>query len=119
VPLLGKNAKVIVIGEEPAPGAAAKGTTFGVSHHSDDLLREARDLRARGMEAEGQRVLDDELERLQAGTNRSAEAHVLRNQGNFAQDRGRYRQRSSSTNSVPIHRSRQTKYSPEFPRKRS
>jgi eukaryotic-like serine/threonine-protein kinase len=89
VPLLGKNAKVIVIGEEPAPGAAAKGTTFGVSHHSDDLLREARDLRARGMEAEGQRVLDDELERVQAGTNRSAEAHVLRNQGNFAQDRGR------------------------------
>ncbi len=89
VPLLGKNAKVIVIGEEPAPGAPVKGTTFGVSHHSDDLLREARDLRARGMEAEGQRVLDDELERVQAGANRNAEAHVLRNQGNFAQDRGK------------------------------
>ncbi|MDP1920585.1 MAG: protein kinase [Myxococcales bacterium] len=91
VPLLGKNAKVIVIGEEPAPGAPVKGSTFGVAHHSDDLLREARDLRARGMEAEGQRVLDDELERVQAGSNRSAEAHVLRNQGNFAQDRGKCR----------------------------
>ncbi len=87
-PVFGKNAKFITVMPD-APAPASTSTTFGVAHHSDDALREARELRARGLEGQAQRLLDDELERAQAGQDRSAEAYVWRNLGSFANDQNK------------------------------
>ncbi|MCU0696372.1 MAG: tetratricopeptide repeat-containing serine/threonine protein kinase [Myxococcaceae bacterium] len=95
-PVLGPNAKVIVVGDAPAPVGGAMSpmpapprSSFGVVNPGDDVLREARERRARGDSAGALQMMQEELERTQAGQNRAAEAHALRNMANFQLDLGR------------------------------
>ncbi|MDX2010166.1 MAG: serine/threonine-protein kinase [Myxococcaceae bacterium] len=95
-PVLGPNAKVIVVGDAPSPGVSAVSplpatprSSFGVVNPGDDVLREARERRARGDSAGAVQLMQEELERAQAGQNRAAEAHALRNMANFQLDLGR------------------------------